>query len=122
MIKMLGHYRCLNFGCDSEMVQVSLVMCTNTNLVHPTWLTCSIPGICASTVSMRHVVLDLVLLDVHFGSFSLQWPMIKMLGHYRCLNFRCDPEDGASEPCDMHKYKSCASYLDHLHHPCDVCV
>ena len=71
---------------------------------------------------MRHVVLDLALLDVHFGSFSLQWPMIKMLGHYRCLNFGCDPRDGASEPCDVHKYKSCASHLAHLHHPCNMRV
>ena len=29
--------------------------------------------------------------------------------------------DGASEPCDMHKYRSCTSYLAHLHHPC-MCV
>ena len=28
------------------MVQVSLVICTNTNLVHPTWLTYTIPGMC----------------------------------------------------------------------------
>ena len=24
----------------------------------------------------------------------------------------------SSEPCDMHKYRTCASYLAHLHHPC----
>jgi hypothetical protein len=33
--------------------------------------------------------------------FLLQWPMIKIVDHI---------PDGVSEPCDVYKYKSCASY------------
>jgi hypothetical protein len=39
VIKILRHYRCLSFGCDPGIVIVNLVICTNTNHVHPTWLT-----------------------------------------------------------------------------------
>ena len=50
---------------------------------------------------------------VHFGSYLLQWPMIKMLGHY---------SDGLGEPGDMHKYKTCASYLARSHRTIHVGV
>lgn len=53
MIKLLWNYKFLNFGCDPGMVQVvqvSLVIYTNTNLVHSTWLTFTILGVCLSNV------------------------------------------------------------------------
>jgi hypothetical protein len=50
------------FGSGEGMELVSQVICTNTNLVHHTWLTETIAGLCVSNVSMR-LVLDLPLLD-----------------------------------------------------------
>jgi hypothetical protein len=73
MIKMLWHCNFLNFGCG--IVLMRHVICRNINLMHPTWLTSSIPRVCVSSICMRHV-LDLALHDVHFwGSISLQWPI-----------------------------------------------
>jgi hypothetical protein len=63
MIKLLWNYKFLNFGYDRRMVQVSHVICRNTNLVHTTWLNCTIPRVYLSNVSMRHV---------HFALVSLQ--------------------------------------------------
>ena len=62
MIKMLGHYRCLNFGCDPRVVLARHVICTNTNLVHPTWLAGTIPKICVSNVSMRPYLMFILVL------------------------------------------------------------
>ena len=40
---------------------VSLVICTSTSLVHPTWLARTIRVVSVSNLSMRHV-LELILL------------------------------------------------------------
>jgi hypothetical protein len=55
MIKLLWHYKFLHLESDRGMVLVSQVICTNTNHVHPIWLTGSIPRLCVSNVSMRRV-------------------------------------------------------------------
>ena len=70
------------------------MICTSTDIVHPTWLTNTIP---VHVSGMRPFD------DVKLGSCLLQWPMIIMTD--------AQSWDGVSEPCDMHKYKACASYL-----------
>ena len=82
---------------DTGMVSVSLVICTSTDSVHPTWLTNTIPVPVSGVISMRPFD------DVKLGSCLLPWPMIIMTD--------AQSWDGVSEPCDMHKYKACASYL-----------
>ena len=69
---------------NTGMVWASPVVCTKTNLVHPTWLAYTVP-VSVSNVSMRpffHCCLSLVLI-------CCIWPMIIMLGHYRCLKLGC---------------------------------
>jgi hypothetical protein len=100
---------------DHEMVWASLVICKNTNLVHPTWLAHTLFEIFVCSLSIRQV-LDFAIIHNHFGSFSLQWPMFKILEHYRWS------WGGVRDPCHMHKYKSCASSLARSHPPWDFCV
>ena len=56
------------------------------------------PSIC---VQCKYEALLPLLFE--FGSYLLQWPRIIMTD--------AQSWDGVSEPCDMHKYKACASYL-----------
>jgi hypothetical protein len=51
------------------------------------------------------ILLSHFLYFVHFGSYLLQWPMIKMLGHYW---------DGAGEPRGMHKLQDLCILLGSL--------
>jgi hypothetical protein len=93
MIKMLGHYRRASISdVILGVVSGSLVICTNTYLVHPTWLAGAIPVIFVSDVSMRpYLMLILVLIccnialdDVYFlfSSFC-EHAVIPLL--FRCL-------------------------------------
>jgi hypothetical protein len=91
------------------------VICKNTNLVHPTWLAHTLFEIFVCSLSIRQV-LDFAIIHNHFGSFSVQWPMFKILEHYRWS------WGGVRDPCHMHKYKSCASSLARSHPPWDFCV
>ena len=59
------------------MVWTSLVICTNTRLVHPTWLAHTIPVGVSFNVSMRPLLSMLFELSLVFAAF---WPMIEMLG------------------------------------------
>jgi hypothetical protein len=68
MIKKLWHYNFINFICVLRIVQVSHVICTNANHVHPACLTSSIPGVCVTNLSIRHVP-DFSLLDNYFWLF-----------------------------------------------------
>ena len=87
------------------------MVCTKTNLVHPTWLAHTIPVGVSYNVSMMPLLSMLFELSLVFLAF---WPMIKMLGHYTgALNSDARYWDGVSEPRDMHKHRYCASYLAH---------
>ena len=69
------------------MVWTSLVICTNTRLVHPTWLAHTIPVGVSFNVSMRPLLSMLFELSLVFIAF---WPMIEILWHYiQFLKFGC---------------------------------
>jgi hypothetical protein len=73
MIKMFGALHVPRFWIRSSgVVLVSLVICTSTDLVHPTWLTYSIPKFVSDT-SMRPIF-PLVLVFVN---------LLVFLGHYK---------------------------------------
>ena len=69
---------------------------------------------CVSNVSMRHYVKLLFMIK-----FSISFRM-------RMIETDCGTmwqQGWSSEPCDMHKYESCASYLARSHRPCGcLCV
>ena len=76
-----------------RVVRATHVICTNTNLVHPTWLARTIPGVCVSNVSMRHVIPKLVAVGFsfceHVNSFAFRcfW-----FWHKTCDNSREEAE------------------------------
>jgi hypothetical protein len=101
---------------------VSLMICTNINVVYPIWLTRAIRVACVCSIQVRGTnsfflfcPFSVAKLDYHL---LLQTPMIKKLWH----NFRCDSRDVVSEICDMYKFKYCESYLALLLHPWNLFV
>jgi hypothetical protein len=65
IIKLLCNATATSWILDViQVVLVNHVIHVNTNLVHPTWFTPSIPGIYVCNVSMRHVILDFALLEL----------------------------------------------------------
>ena len=87
-----------------ERGPVILVICTSMELVYPTWVTVSLSPkslFLSNVICMRHKS------ELLF-SFCFECWWLKPLWQ----------QGWSSEPCDMHKYGTCASYLARSLHPC----